>query len=217
MRNILGIKKIIYFYFILKPNKTKMKKLLSILTGVAFLCLALVPTQVGAQSNTDNTTVTATIGTYLTFSTTDPATLSLTAGAAPTDQTSALSMKTNNANGYHVDVKAEDSNDQSTASLWLNASNDIDAAASSAVVTDSNYWGIYVSTFANGTIDAGYDDDTTADVAISTSDDRILYKASSATTPENATITYTAAVDDTLDTGDYTATVTYTMVAGVGS
>ncbi len=187
---------------------------------VALVGAFALPSVVNAQTAT--VTVTATVGSSLAISVgSGTAALALTPGAAPATATTTITATSNDISGYNISAESDSAG--SNSSLYKNATNALTAAGvnlGTAPAANSNTWGLYVSTKpAAGTsaIDAGYDGDATAPVAVATTADRIGYNSATAPSGEAWVVTYTAAASVARETGAYATVVTYTIAAGVGS
>ncbi|PIR72193.1 MAG: hypothetical protein COU42_02105 [Candidatus Nealsonbacteria bacterium CG10_big_fil_rev_8_21_14_0_10_36_24] len=138
--------------------------------------------------------------------------------AAPNGGPTVITITTNAPNGAIVSARSKGSGTgvegNGSAGLYKSSSPTklIAAAASSAVVTGTEGYGLYVKNVANTTgtltIDAGFDDNASADLAISTTNQTIA--AATAVVNATADVALNAAIASTTAAGSYADVVTLT-------
>ena len=202
-----------------------MKKTMNYFMALLLVSAFTFPSmEIVTAATTASVTLTANVSTALNISVSSAtASLALIPGAAPATSSSTITATSNDVTGYNISISATNTKATADADLYnTSADSSITAVKNTSVATNGNNWGAYVSSkpvAGTAVIDTRWDgtDTGTSDVAISTSAQRIGYNSATATSGEDWTVTYRAAVDATKESGDYVATITYTIAAGVGS
>jgi len=138
--------------------------------------------------------------------------------AASNGEPTVITITTNAPNGAIVSARSKGNGTgveaNGSAGLYKSSSPTklIAAAASSAVATGSEGYGLYVKNVTNTTgtltIDAGFDDNASSDLAISTSNQTIA--AATAVVDATADVALNAAIASTTSAGSYTDVITLT-------
>lgn len=165
---------------------------------------------VSAAVDTDDVLVSATVDTTITMDCGADVDLGTLTTASTFTGTTTCNVDTNENDGYQIGVESDNGN--GTAGLYsADSGEELEALASSAVSAGVDGFGVYVSTpAAGGSINAGFDNDTTADVAVTTSSQVAVSYADEAPAGEDTIFTYVAAVHEATPSGVYSTTMTYT-------
>ena len=141
-----------------------------------------------------------------------------TTSASGNGQATILTIQTNAPNGALISGRSKGNGTgvegDGSAGLYKSSSptNLIAAAASSAVATGTEGYGIYLKNVTNTTgtlsIDEGFDDDTTTDLAVSVTNQTLA--SASAKVDATVDLTGAAAIASTTSAGSYTDVITLT-------
>ncbi len=195
--------------------KQSVSSKLSVLVSVASIVgVALAPIAVSAATATANTTINANVGSTISISSSGTVTLNITpvSGGAQSSASDAVSVSTNQANGYYLTLANNDTNTSLVSGVNTLTAHTGTFASPSALGT--NTWGFAI---AGGAFDASYSALSNATgsatkwagVPASTSP-QTLKTTSTTASSDATTVWYSAKVDTTKANGTYTDTVVYT-------
>ena len=190
------------------------KKIMTAIVVLAVLGTVGSPFAAYAATDSDNTLITATVGSTITVaSTTNAVGLTLTPGAQPvlTSASDTVTVNTNNAAGYNLTIADSD------ATLTLTSGGNTIAAhagtpgAPTALATNTWGWAVGGLGTFDGTysIEANATSSATKWAGISATPYNIKSTATTATN-DVTTVWFAAKVDSSKPNGAYTDTVTYT-------
>jgi hypothetical protein len=195
-----------------------MKRKIALLPSLILGTLVLAaPIAASAATDSDNTTINASIQPVISISTSGTVNLSVTPTTAGT-MTSAsdtVDVTTNNATGYVLTLS-----DSNTDTSLVNGSNNITASVSTPTAPgalQNNTWGYRVDgieSFGAGptAAESNVDSSTTTFAGVPASDGsaHTIKTSASAAATDQTVVWYGVKVDQTLPTGTYTNAVTYT-------
>jgi len=196
-----------------------MKKTISIIQRVSAAVLVVVslasPVVVMAATDSDNTTINATIASVISIATSGTVAINVTpvSGGSQTSASDTVTVSTNNAAGYDLTLANSD------ATLTLaNGANTIAAHAgtyAAPTALANNSWGYAVGGL--GTFDGSYTTITNAGTSTTkwagvpgTGSPQNIKSTSSTASGDTTTVWYSVKADTTNPNGVYTDTVTYT-------
>lgn len=185
------------------------------LVALLMLLIFIMPLGVSAATDTDNTTINATVASVITMTTSGSVGINITpvTGGAQSSASDTVTISTNNSAGFDLTLANSD------ATLTLTKGGDTIAAHAgtyaSPTALANNSWGYAVGGL--GTFDASYSalsnvtSSATKWAGVPASGSPQNIKSTSSTASgDTTTVWYSAKADPTKPNGSYTDTVTYT-------
>lgn len=198
---------------------TKQQRVLSVAGVLSVVALAASPFIASAAVDTKNTTINATVNPVISMTTSSTVAIALTptAGGVVSSASDTVSVSTNKANGYNLQLA-----DSDATTTLANGGNTLAAHAGTFAVPTAlavNTWGYAV---AGGSFDATYTAENSATssatkwAGVPATGSPVTLKTTATTaTNDTTTVWYGVKVDTSKPTGVYTDTVTYTATTNV--
>lgn len=197
------------------------KPIVTLATGVALIGVVVSPAIVSAATDTEDTTITVSVGSVISVTTGTNVAISLipTAGGVVSSNSDTVSVSTNNATGYNLGVA--DSDATTTLASGGNSFAASSGTKTAPITLANNTWGFAVPTGTTGIGTNGFDASYSVETNNGSSTSKwagmpasgapmMLKTTATTATSDSTTVWYAAKATTAQPNGTYTGTVTYT-------